>query len=71
MPDVPTNCITINPKQNKELYLGNDLGVFLSTDGGLSWERFMQGLPEAVMAMSIHISAQADLIKVATWQWSI
>ncbi len=66
LPDVPTNCITINPKQNKELYLGNDLGVFLSTDGGLSWERFMQGLPEAVMAMSIHISAQADLIKVAT-----
>ncbi|MEP7321075.1 MAG: T9SS type A sorting domain-containing protein [Saprospiraceae bacterium] len=66
LPDVPTNCIAINPKNTKEIYVGNDLGVYISSDGGLKWERFMEGLPTAVMAMSMTISSQTDQIKLAT-----
>lgn len=66
LPDVPTNCITINPKRSNEIYVGNDLGVYFSSNSGSTWEKFMEGLPNVVMAMSISITAAADKIKVAT-----
>ncbi|MEP7267025.1 MAG: T9SS type A sorting domain-containing protein [Saprospiraceae bacterium] len=66
LPDVPTNSIVVSPKNSKQVYVGNDLGVFVSNNGGASWEKFMAGLPNAVLAMSLSISAEAGLIKVAT-----
>ncbi|MEO5582048.1 MAG: T9SS type A sorting domain-containing protein, partial [Saprospiraceae bacterium] len=66
LPDVPTNCIAINSKNTKEIYVGNDIGAYISSDGGLKWERFMEGLPTAVMAMSMTISSTSDQIKLAT-----
>ncbi len=66
LPDVPVNCIVLHPKNRNELFLGNDLGVFYSKNQGESWEKFMEGLPNAVMAMSISIPADAESIKVAT-----
>lgn len=64
LPDVPTNCIAINPKNTDQIYIGTDLGVYASYNGGNTWEHFMNGLPTAVMAMSISITD--NVMKVAT-----
>lgn len=37
LPDVPVHAIAINPRNPRELYLGTDLGLFVSLDGGASW----------------------------------
>ena len=66
LPDVPTNCIAINPNKRDELYVGNDLGVFYSSNAGQSWEKYMEGLPSVVMAMSLSISPRTETLKLAT-----
>ncbi|MFN7929482.1 MAG: hypothetical protein U0Y68_16345 [Blastocatellia bacterium] len=37
LPDVPAHCIAIDPNNAARLFVGTDLGVFASTDGGATW----------------------------------
>lgn len=37
LPDIPVNCIVIDPSNTQRLYVGTDMGVFTSPDGGLTW----------------------------------
>lgn len=37
LPDLPVNAIAVDPEDEKILYLGTDLGVFVSKDGGANW----------------------------------
>jgi uncharacterized protein (TIGR03437 family) len=37
LPDIPVNCIVVDPTNPQRLYLGTDLGVFVSPDGGATW----------------------------------
>lgn len=37
LPDMPVHSLAVDPTRRERLYLGTDLGVFVSLDGGLSW----------------------------------
>jgi hypothetical protein len=37
IPDVPVHCVLVDPGQSARLFLGTDIGVFVSEDGGESW----------------------------------
>ena len=37
VPDIPVHSIAVDPFRPGYLYLGTDLGVFMSADGGASW----------------------------------
>ena len=37
LPDSPAHCIVVDPDDSGRLYLGTDLGVFVSLDGGRQW----------------------------------
>jgi photosystem II stability/assembly factor-like uncharacterized protein len=37
LPDIPVHSIVIDPDDTARLYLGTDLGVFVSIDGGQQW----------------------------------
>jgi uncharacterized protein (TIGR03437 family) len=37
LPDVPAHCIVIDPANPQRLYVGTDIGVFVSADGGANW----------------------------------
>lgn len=37
LPDVPVHCLVVDPTATSRLYIGTDVGVFVSTDGGISW----------------------------------
>jgi hypothetical protein len=37
IPDIPVNAIVVDPTNTSRLYVGTDLGVFTSIDGGGSW----------------------------------
>jgi len=51
LPIIPVNTIVIepnnpnNPNNPKTIYIGTDIGVFRTKDGGKSWEPFGKGLP--------------------------
>ena len=66
LPDIPHNSIVIDPFEPKHIYIGNDLGVYVSEDGGGVWTPFMEGLPEMVLAMHLSISPANRHLRVAT-----
>ena len=66
LPDVPTNTLFIDPLNSSHIYVGNDLGVYFSEDGGTSWEVFSHGLPDATLAMHLNYSKSNRKIRIAT-----
>lgn len=39
LPDMPVHSIVVDPDNGQQLWIGTDLGVFVSNDGGGSWAR--------------------------------
>jgi photosystem II stability/assembly factor-like uncharacterized protein len=37
IPDLPVHVLAVDPGNSQHLYLGTDLGIFVSTDGGAHW----------------------------------
>jgi photosystem II stability/assembly factor-like uncharacterized protein len=66
LPDVPTNTIFIDPENTQHIYVGNDIGVFVSTDGGDTWMTYSTGLPDACMVISLSYTAATRKLRVAT-----
>jgi hypothetical protein len=49
LPDVPTHSVAVDPLYPQNIYVGNDLGVYVSTNGGTSWSEFRVGMPYAIV----------------------
>lgn len=55
LPDAPVNAFAINPNNTDMLFLGNDIGAFISKNRGNSWEVIANNLPIVVVNdMKIH-----------------
>ncbi len=66
LPDVPTNAVEVDPLFPNNIYVGNDLGIFVSTDYGANWESYHDGLADAVMIFDLKISAANRKLRAAT-----
>ena len=56
LPDIPVNAIVIEPNAPNTMYIGTDIGVYRTIDGGSTWTRFSQGLPNcAVFDLRLHM----------------
>jgi hypothetical protein len=49
LPDIPVNAILLDPGNSNRLFLGTDIGVYVSSDGGVSWAPFNQSLPNVAV----------------------
>jgi hypothetical protein len=55
LPNAPVNVVVQDRKNRQLLVAGNDLGVFVSIDGGAGWSRLAANLPTvAVHDLTIH-----------------
>ncbi len=61
--DVPVNAFTVDPASSN-LYAGTDIGVYSSTDGGLTWNPYGTGLPR-VAVFDLAITA-GHKVRIAT-----
>lgn len=66
LPDIPVNCIFIDPLMPDDIYIGTDLGVYASFDGGISWEAYSDGIAEAAMVMHLSLSEPERKLRAAT-----
>src|SRR6185436_16982362 len=48
IPDIPVHSIVIDPDDSSRLYLGTDIGVFVSLDTGATWQVEESGFGPAV-----------------------
>ncbi|MDH3267609.1 MAG: T9SS type A sorting domain-containing protein [Ignavibacteria bacterium] len=45
LPDAPVNAFAVDPVEPEKLYLGNDVGMYVSFNSGQSWWVLGEGLP--------------------------
>ncbi len=61
VPDVPVHSIVVDPTRPERLYIGTDLGVMASTDGGATWAVENTGFANAVTEwLSINSDRSTD-----------
>ena len=44
LPNIPVNCVIVNPENTGNIYLGTDLGIFSTLNDGASWVQDNNGL---------------------------
>jgi len=49
VPDIPAHWVAVRPCNSQQLFVGTELGVFASDDGGASWAPFNTGLAHTVV----------------------
>ena len=49
IPDVPAHTIVVDSSSSQRLYVGTDVGVFVSLDGGATWARENTGFANTVV----------------------
>lgn len=47
LPDVPTSAVALSDFDSNVAYAGTDVGVFRTTDAGVTWMAFQDGLPRS------------------------
>jgi len=66
IPDIPANSLFIDPANPDIVYLGNDLGVFVSQDAGETWESYTDLAWDAVMVLHLGASPASGKLRIAT-----
>jgi hypothetical protein len=49
LPAVPVNAIAVDNQNTNHIYLGTDVGIWRTTDGGANWNPYEIGFPNAVV----------------------
>ncbi|HEY9402447.1 MAG TPA: carboxypeptidase regulatory-like domain-containing protein [Pyrinomonadaceae bacterium] len=65
IPDVPVNAIAIDPQNSNNVYVGTDIGVYVSTDAGATWNPYGTGLPR-VAVFDMAIQNVHRILRIAT-----
>lgn len=50
LPDVPANTVLWHPRRDSVLYIGTDVGLFVSTDLGVTWQVDHNGMGNVIIA---------------------
>ena len=66
LPDVPTSSVIVDPLSPNHIYLGNDIGVYVSTNSGTNWSEFQNGMTDAAIIMDLSISPNNRKLRAAT-----
>ncbi|WP_457353252.1 WD40/YVTN/BNR-like repeat-containing protein [Roseateles sp. P5_D6] len=70
LPDVPHHAVLVRPDKPSEMWVANDAGVYVTTDGGTSWQNATGNLPPSMVVDLVYHSASKTLL-AATYGRSI
>ncbi len=67
LPDIPHNDIFVDPLSTAKLFVGNDFGIYFSSNSGGTWTWIKDGMPVVpVMAFSYFSYSGTRLLRAAT-----
>ena len=66
LPDVPHHCVVMDPVYNQNIYVGSDLGVYVTTNSGANWHEYRTGMPYA-LAFDVTVVYPNRKLRVATY----
>ena len=59
LPEAPVNVILVDPEQPSTLFVGTDVGCYISTNTGASWQVLGEGLPRApLLDLKFHLATR-------------
>ncbi|MCU1284865.1 MAG: hypothetical protein JWO13_1215 [Acidobacteriales bacterium] len=68
LPDSPANSVVIDPTNANIIYVGTDIGVFVSIDDGASWADFGSAMPNVpVVKLKTFVSGNVKKLRAATY----
>jgi hypothetical protein len=70
LPNIPVNALEIDGATPGRMWAGTDVGVFQTTDGGLSWAPFINGLPNVVI-QGLRLNAGGDRLRAAAYGFGL
>ncbi len=65
LPDVPVSAFAVNPNNENIIWVGTDIGVFMTTNGGTNWTSIRGQMP-VVAIMDMKYDAARDTLWVVT-----
>ncbi len=66
LPDVPVYVAKYDPIVATTIYAATDVGVYITTDDGATWNRMGDGLP-IISTRDIYVAKNQDFIRAATY----
>ena len=69
LPDIPAYSVAIDPGNSQRMWIGTDIGVFESNDGGMTWLAD-DGLPNVVVT-ELTFREGNDVLRAATYGWGM
>ena len=67
LPDVPANVVAVDPNDAQVVYLGTEIGLYRSADGGQSWSRYGGGSLPLVSVTEINVALDSKAIRISTF----
>ncbi len=67
LPSLPANSVAIDPLDSNRIFVGTDIGVYQSTDGGDTFTPFMTGLPLGMVVTDLEVAAVPHTLVAATY----
>ena len=66
LPNVPINVVKVDPGDSQTIYVGTEIGLYRSIDGGASWARYGTGLP-LVSVTDLSVALDGSLVRISTF----
>jgi hypothetical protein len=67
LPPVPANSVAIDPLNNQRIFVGTDVGVYESIDGGDTFFAFSLGLPLGVVVTDLEVDDMPHFLHAGTY----
>ncbi len=67
LPGVPANSVAIDPLDPDRIFVGTDIGVYESTDGGDTFAPFMAGMPLGMVVTDLEIVGEPHTLVAGTY----
>ncbi len=64
---INVRCVLWSPDDRGHLYIGSDLGVFVSTDRGTTWQSYNDGLPTTPYVTDMVYDPRSNEIAIGTY----
>ncbi len=67
MPNVPANAVVVDPLDGRRVFVGTDVGVFVSTDDGTNFEPIVDGLPLGLVVTDLEVDGDPHILTAGTY----
>jgi hypothetical protein len=67
LPDAPANSVAVDPLDPNRVFVGSDVGVFVSTDHGDTFTAAMDGLPLGAVVTDLEVDDDPYVLTAGTY----